>query len=264
MNSPAEIRTVLSKRTGITFPLLRGAEKSSLIAKAIRIRTQALGLRNEKTYLSFLNRPENFERECARLVDELRFNRTFFFREPAQFRFVATVAAGIHDEPIRAWSAGCSSGEEAYSLAFTLCDLELAQGFSVTASDINSLLVSYASMGFYSRSNVLRRIPGKDRFRYFTERPTGDQLRVRGEIRKKVRFESRNLLSSPFPKKKFHFIFCRNVLCHLAQDAAAKIVQAFQTRLVENGYLVVSRGEERLVRGPKWKKMSTGIFTLSS
>jgi chemotaxis protein methyltransferase CheR len=171
------------------------------------------------------------------LVPHITIGETYFFRHPEHFSLLADLVvpsvSGRADETVRAWSAGCSTGEEAWSLAIALSDA-CARRTSVLGTDINPAALATARSGRYGRWSLRGRTPSRD----LVETSDGGVV-VSPGLREAVRFEQHNLHRSDLPGG-FDVIFCRNVLVYLRPDAASAILTRLAGALVEGGYLVVT------------------------
>ncbi|MBZ5600848.1 MAG: protein-glutamate O-methyltransferase CheR [Acidobacteriia bacterium] len=177
------------------------------------------------------------------LIDALTTNFTAFLREPAHFDFLRQAAAEFRDaRPLRVWSAACSSGEEPYSIAMTL----LAAGrdaVEITASDISTRVLKVGQDAVYPAERF-RGIPEEWR-RAFLLKGTGPKegsFKIKPRVAGLIKFERRNLME-PLPSRKFHFIFCRNVMIYFNRATQQSIVERFTPCLEPGGYLFVGHSE---------------------
>jgi chemotaxis protein methyltransferase CheR len=226
-----------------------------VLASRVRDRVAALALRDADEYLALLEGAAGAA-ELERLAESLRVGETSFFRHAAHVNALTRVvlpeliARRARDKRLRAWSAGCATGEEAYTLAILLGEGAPA-GWTVTVlgSDLSEDAIVLARAGVYDES-ALERVPPATRARCFVPGPLPGTARVAPEIAARVRFERRNLLEPVYPRQ-LDVILCRNVLIYF--DAAAR--QATVERLIESlapggylflGYAETLRGFERL------------------
>jgi chemotaxis protein methyltransferase CheR len=183
--------------------------------------------------------------ELSVLIDLLTTNKTDFFREPAHFEYLldhivpASVSAGL---PIRIWSAGCSTGEEAYTLAMVLADaLPARYDFRILATDISTRVVARAKQGSYSNAQMAG-VPDERRARWFA--PTGDGGGLaRAELRAPISFAHLNLMA-PWPMSgPFDAIFCRNVMLYFDKPTVTALVARFHQLLAPAGHLFIGHTE---------------------
>ncbi len=204
-------------------------------------------------YLDFLKSDTTGE-GLSELIDHISTNHTFFFREPEHFRFLSeqilpplrAVLAQRHERDIRIWSAGCSSGEEPYSIAMTLRQF-FGQAYTewkagVLATDISSHVLRHAERAIYPVER-LAKTPADIRARYFVQLD-GERVQVAPEIARDVTFRRLNFMSPAFPfKRPFHLIFCRNVMIYFDAPTRQRLVQKFHDVLEPGGFLFIGHSE---------------------
>lgn len=222
--------------------------KKLLVQNRLRKRLRALGLSGFKEYLRYLE--ENPE-EIRIMVDCLTTNFTRLFREREHFDFLRDEVLPWLDEAgferLRFWSAGCSSGEEPYSLAVYLREyLENVdqRDVLILATDISLRALSRAREGLF-REEQLEEVPAQWKFKYFRKcRVEGeDFFQVTPEISRLVRFRYLNL-ADPWPMKGlFQVIFCRNVMIYFDKETQQEMVNRFYRYLVPGGYFFVGHSE---------------------
>jgi chemotaxis protein methyltransferase CheR len=184
------------------------------------------------------------------VVEALLNNETYFFRDRAPFDLLARHAlpqlATKRDSTkrIRIWSAGCSTGQEVYSLAMLFAeDPAKWRGWTVDVlgTDVSSTVVDRARAGTYSQFEVQRGLGINQTIRWFEERDDG--WRAVEEIRKSVRFQVHNLLESPPHPGEFDIILCRNVLLYLTGDKRRMAFDRIASALAADGWLMLGAGE---------------------
>ncbi len=184
------------------------------------------------------------------LVQSVVTGETSFFRDRIPFRalrykVVPEVSQGSGEPTrLRVWSAGCSSGQEAYSAAMSLWDeVEAGQvDLDVWATDISAAALERAREGVYAREE-LRRGLGEDEIERFFD-PVGDRhARVRPQVRSRVRFSRMNLISDDPPRGCFHAVFCRNVAIYFDTAARTAAYRRLSEALVPGGYLLLGAAE---------------------
>ena len=220
------------------------------LSRQVARRMMAHGLERWEQYLALLDRdPEG--REMSALLCEVVNNETAFFRNPRHFRALAEVVLPEMDrarpagQPIRLWSAGCSTGQEAYSLAITVAEvfgLPPRRPVEIWATDISARALEVARRGLY-RERELERVESPYRRRYFT--PEGDAFRVIPPLRDLVHFQEQNLMAMPFPPvfRGMDVIFCRNVTIYFRIETCRRLMQALYGCLNEGGYLFIGFAE---------------------
>ncbi len=176
-------------------------------------------------------------------LDYITINVTEFFRNPERWRTLKEkVLPSLMERGIRTiniWSAGCSSGQEAYSLA--ILALESGLHFKLIAADVDEGALAKAQEGIYPASQ-LEKIPETLRESYF--RPAGNEMfQVTRKVRDNVFFRRFNLLKDPFLKDQ-HLILCRNVVIYFSAETKAKLYEGFFNCLAPGGYLMVGSTEQ--------------------
>ncbi len=177
-------------------------------------------------------------------VDALTTNHTSFMREPAHFDFLRAAATGeFRNFPsLRIWSAPCSSGEEPYSIAMTLLDASLgcrwASDVQITATDISTKILKKAQAGAYEIDRM-RGVPESWRQRYFAKE---EVFTVRPTVSRLVRFERLNLIH-PFPPRRFHVIFFRNVMIYFNRATQQDIITRLCACVEPGGYVFIGHSE---------------------
>lgn len=191
-------------------------------------------------------------KEWSELVDHLLVKETSFFRHRASFEFVAqwvkqTVNNRDFVAPLWVWSLGCSTGEEAYSLAMTIDHSMRMMGrepnFGVIGTDISREAIFHARRGIYRKSKIVA-VDESTRRDYFTQ--VGEQLwRVNSDLRRRVCFLTSNILTdkSPLIRRKLHLVYCQNMLVYFRRWKRRELVNQLTSHLDKKGSLVLGLGE---------------------
>jgi chemotaxis protein methyltransferase CheR len=219
---------------------------------ALQERQQQLRLDSAADYLHYLERDASQAEELPRLCAALTNKETFFFRESEHFTLLAgqilpAIArrARRKDKTVTLWSAGCSTGEEAYSLAMVAHEFRRQHGpfpLLVLGTDIDGQALEKARRGLYRQGALRRGGPGY-LFDYLDKQ--GAYWQVQEQIRNSVTFRQHNLVNDPpLPEtQEVDVIFCRNVLIYLDSPAMARLYRKFNATLCEGGYLFLSASE---------------------
>ena len=234
----------IGERAGIVL----GEGKRELVYGRLIRRLRALGLRRFGDYCALLE--DDAHEEVEHFINALTTNLTSFFREPHHFEHLATnllpaLLRQRGDKRLRVWSAGCSTGEEPYSIAMVLAEvMPPSWDWKVLATDLDSNVVRTAAAGIYG----IERVKGMDRVRLrrFFQRGGGTReglVRVRGELRERVRFRRLNLLE-PWPlRAPVDIIFCRNVVIYFDKPTQRSLFERYADQLVAEGHLFVGHSE---------------------
>lgn len=240
---------IIEEKTGLFFD----PSRKKYLQDAIEKRMATLGINNEEDYYTLLTSPSFEQKEILELSKFITIPETSFFRHQEQFEaFEEGVLPEIIKDrkkqgkpEIKIWSAGCSTGEEPYSLAFILtANKERLQGLKVQiyASDINENALKIARQGVYPQREVTK-LPKKYQ-RFFTFKD--DVCIVKREIKEIIKFMRINLVKEPFPLYLFNdldVIFCRNVFIYFRERTIKRILRNFHICLRENGYLFLAPTE---------------------
>jgi chemotaxis protein methyltransferase CheR len=241
------LRKVSNARTGIVVT----DDKFDMFYSRLARRVRLLGLSSFAQYCDYLEDPAHTE-EFNELVNALTTNLTAFFRENHHFEFLARTALPEFAKRnrgggrLRIWSAGCSTGEEPYSIAMVLAEQrQRLHGISpeILASDIDSNVLAQAQSGIYPMARVEKL--ERARLKSFFQKGKGGQagkVRVGEELRRLVRFERVNLME-PLQVETQDLIFCRNVIIYFDKETKRRLVERFAERLVDGGYLIVGHSE---------------------
>ncbi len=223
--------------------------KEGLVKSRLSKRLRALGISNFDAYLEYVGKDRS-GRELITLIDSLTTNKTNFFREVQHFEFLRNhILPPFRDEGrrMRLWSAGCSSGEEPYSIAILLREeWPVVDQFDVRilATDISTRVLDLATNAVYEEDAV-KEIDSPLLRRYFNrvrEAPTR-AYHVNDAVRRMVRLARLNLMD-PWPMKgPFHVIFCRNVMIYFDKQTQLDLVRRFWEILAPGGYLLVGHSE---------------------
>ena len=218
--------------------------KEGLVVSRLGKRMREVGI---ASFRSYITRVREDPHELREMIDRLTTNKTSFFRESAHFDFLRTRALPAWgDREVAIWSAGCSSGEEPYTLATVLFDH--AQGGDahgrILATDLSHRVLVKAKEGAYNAESV-RDIPPQTLQRHFerVRDGAGDRWVAREHLRSVIRFGKLNLMGEWPMKGPFDAIFCRNVMIYFDRETQERLVQRFSRLLAPDGYLFVGHSE---------------------
>jgi len=240
-------QTLLEHRTGMILTV----DRRSFLETNLGIRMREIGCGSYQAYYEKIVNGPDAVREWATLVDRLTVQETRFFRDPDAFRLVSDYILTRPREQLRAgaldaWSVGCSTGEEPYTLAMLLNDcmnqLQLPPLYGVTGSDISLPAIEKARLGQFNARKLLA-MDDDMKSRYFrpAERNT---MEVVNSIRERVCFARLNVLDlSKAPMHGMNIIFCQNLLIYFRRWRRREIVKRLAERLAPGGLLVLGQGE---------------------
>jgi len=215
-----------------------GWYKDRCIKRRIAIRVRACKLPDAQAYLHLL---ENDGEELDELLTTLTIHVSQFFRNPTTFSLVASLLPSLQAfSPLKCWSVGCASGEEAYSLSILL-EEQGRSDVELLASDISEAVLTRARQGRYDSSR-LANVPEEMRQKYFTQ--DGRWYIVKDRLRRQVSFRRHDILSDPYPQSDL--ILCRNVLIYFSRAEQERILGLFAAALPPEGVLVLGKAETML------------------
>ena len=240
------LRVLLARAAGLVFD---DARKESM-AYSVSERMRTIGCRDVPSYLERLADPV----ERQQLLDEVTIQETHFFRNPPQVRALRQHVlpellrqAEAHGRRLRIWSAGCSTGEEPYSVAMLLRELLPATAgwdVKVIATDVSSRAITAARTGRYGARAVQMASP-EELSRHFMAAPDGGH-EVRPEVRELVEFRHHNLVTEavPFaPSERIDLILCRNVTIYFGRETTRALMTRLHDCLRDGGYLFLGHSE---------------------
>lgn len=232
--------------------------KKTMLEARLQKRLKALGMHSFQDYADFIFSPMGKEQEIIHLIDVVTTNKTDFFREPQHFDFLTQVSIpamqelrGAGDSPLnpfRIWSAGCSTGEEPYTMAMVLNNYASANNnfkFAITASDICTQVIEKAAKGVYSEERT-DTIPLSLKKKYLLRSKDRSKglVRIVPELRSSISFRRINFMDDQFGIKELQdVIFCRNVVIYFDKPTQATLMNKFHRQLVPGGYLFIGHSE---------------------
>lgn len=235
------------------FGIHLGEQKKSLVVQRLQKELWAGDFSSFQDYYDHVIQDSSGQ-ALNNLGDLISTNHTYFFREDAHFDFILQVAlpqltAALRERgerELRIWCAGCSSGEEPYSLAMVLSEyaVEHSPGieFHILATDISATALQKAAAGVYTEEQIAR-VPPLYRLRYFDHLGEG-QWKVKRNIRKMVLFRRLNLMRREYPFKRcFQMMFCRNVMIYFDEPTRNQMTERFSRYLEQGGYLLIGHSE---------------------
>jgi chemotaxis protein methyltransferase CheR len=244
------LRSLILTESGISL----GREKKTMLEIRLRRRLSRLHFSSCTEYCSYLFAPTGRNQELVHLIDAVTTNKTDFFREPDHFEFLVSKALpdleaqNGADRKSLVWSAGCSTGEEPYTLAMVLN--EYAQGrpgfrFSVLATDISTAVLDKARLGVF-KSEVVRPVRESLRQKYLmrSRDPESDLVRVVPELRAKVEFRRANFMDADHGLSEApEIIFCRNVIIYFDRPTQVRVLENLTRQLASRGYFFAGHSE---------------------
>lgn len=255
------ISGIVRKNAGIDL----NEAKLGLVKSRLQKRLRILGFSSFRDYLNLVNSSSGGA-ELEELICAISTNVTSFNREPHHFvHFRETVLPIIIKklkarQSVRIWSAGCSNGSEAFTVACAVLDAypeALNCDFKILASDIDKYSLETGRNGIYS-ADMVAKMPDTAKDKWFTK--TGRDFAIDPKLRSMVSFKTLNLMA-PWPlRKKYDAIFCRNVLIYFTQEDQARLFSKFTQHLLEDAFMYIGHSERVIGEATK-ELISVGATT---
>ena len=237
------------KELGIKLPPV----KKIMLESRLQKRLKDVGINNFKDYIDYLFSKEGKSLELVHMIDVVTTNKTDFFREPAHFDYLndfvfKEVTGNNSNYMLRLWSAGCSSGEEPYTLSMILSeaiDNGLVGDFNIFATDISTRILQHAIDAIYSM-NKIEDVPLRFKKKYLlkSKNPTSKTVRITPELRSKIAFQRLNFMDDSYNvSHMFDIIFCRNVIIYFDRQTQEKVINKLCSKLKTGGYLFLGHSE---------------------
>ncbi len=266
-----KFRDIIYERTGINL----GEQKRDLVLSRLTKRLRILNIGTFEEYYRYISH-ENNSSEITAMINRITTNVTSFFRENHHFHVLRDIVipklmekgAASGRRRIRIWSAGCSTGQEPYSIAITLADSfrgHVGWDIKILATDLDTEVLSKGKKGVYSKESV-DNVP-LEQLRRFFKKGMGENkgfFQVTGPIKKMVVFRQLNLTMERFPiRGPLDAIFCRNVIIYFDKNMKAKLIKTFSNLLGNNGYLFMGHSESLIAMKEKFNYIHNTVYQKS-
>jgi chemotaxis protein methyltransferase CheR len=240
-------------QSGIKLPQVKLIMLQSRLQKRLR----DLNLTNFKEYVDYVFSPEGLENEIIHMLDVVSTNKTDFYREPIHFDYLNNVALpefyenGKNLNSFLVWSAGCSSGEEPYTIAFTLSEFKEkfpVFNYNIIATDISTQILNKAKLAIY-KEELISSVPFFIKKKYILKSKDRNNktIRINKELRDKVNFFRFNFMETTYNlPHMFDIIFCRNVLIYFTRETQEQVLTKLCSKLKPGGYLFIGHSESIL------------------
>jgi chemotaxis protein methyltransferase CheR len=231
--------------TGIVL----GPQKKDMVYGRLARRLRELNLQRVVDYLPLIETED--KPEVSKFINAITTNLTSFFREQHHFDFLAKTVCpewqktNAASKKIRIWSAGCSTGEEPYSIAMTLRENFSLNGWDckILATDLDSKVIEKGQQGIYGVDRI-ESLPIERKKQWFLhDRNHPDVVKVKPALQELIRFKRLNLLENWPMKGEFDLIFCRNVVIYFNESTQAVLFDRYADMLKEGGYLIIGHSE---------------------
>lgn len=242
-------------------------EKRSLVTGRLSV---ILAQNNFSSFTEYFNYviTDKTGKAANELIDKITTNHTFFMREAEHFYFFQNkilpyLAKTVKDKDLRIWSAGCSTGEEPYTLAMITDEFfgreKIWWDTKILATDISSRVLDTAKKGIYSNDEIAS-LPANWKLKYFEKLGAENNALIK-RIRDEVIYRKFNLMERTFPfKRKFHVIFCRNVMIYFDARSRKELVNKFYDLTEDGGYLFIGHSESLNREETRYKYIMPAVY----
>lgn len=227
--------------------------KKTMLESRLQKRVTLLNINSYKEYCDYLFSPPGKQQEVIHMMDLVTTNKTDFFREPAHFDFLTIhvlpeFISNYPNKQLKVWSAGCSSGEEPYTLAMVLNEFSENQqilNYKITATDLSTQMLEKAVTAVYAEERIAG-IPVLLKRKYFLKSKNllKKTVRIVPQIRNKVSFERLNFMDHSLSVAgEFNVIFCRNVIIYFDKITQERVINKLCEKLQPGGYFFLGHSE---------------------
>lgn len=231
--------------TGIVL----GPQKKDMVYGRLARRLRDLGLHRVDHYIGLID--AETKPEVSKFINAITTNLTSFFREAHHFDFLASSACpewqktNAQSKKIRIWSAGCSTGEEPYSIAMTLREnMNLSNwDCKILATDLDSKVIEKGQQGIYGVDRIESLSAERKKQWFLQDKNHPDVVKVKPGLQELISFKRLNLLEAWPMKGKFDLIFCRNVVIYFNEETQAVLFDRYAEMLKDGGYLIIGHSE---------------------
>lgn len=247
-NEFKQLSKFIQENYGIKMP----PSKKIVLQGRLHKRLKKLEIPDFKSYCDFVFSKEG-QNEIIHMIDVVSTNKTDFYREPVHFEFLAdTLLPGYYannrHKKLKAWSAGCSSGEEPYTMAIVMQEFRESNSgfdFEIVGTDISTLMLQNGANAIYKEEKI-NIVPNPLKKKYFLRSKDRDnpKVRVSKNLRDKVAFRRLNFMDSNYDiNEMFDVIFCRNALIYFERDNQEIVINKLCQKLKPGGYFFLGHSE---------------------
>ncbi|MBT1700655.1 chemotaxis protein CheR [Fulvivirgaceae bacterium PWU4] len=262
------LSSYVTREYGIKLP----KSKLSMLESRLNKKVKSLGMTSYKQFLEYLFSEEGKQAELFHVIDLITTNKTDFFREPDHFKFLSGnfLPDWVQHEQgrqLRIWSAGCSTGEEPYTLLMVMEEFRRRYpqlNYSIHASDVSMRVIQSAFQGIFTMDKIGVVPPEMKRNYFLRSKLQPDLVRVKPEYRKKISYKRINLVDESFGLNCFDYdiIFCRNVLIYFDKATQERIIRKFASHLSRGGLLFIGHSESMMGMDVPFRQLKPTIYQL--
>lgn len=241
------------------------SKKRQLIEGRLSNMVERKGMKSFSEYINSIKR--NDKDEISLLINKLTTNYTYFYREENHFKYLREVILPFEEQTnklktINIWSAGCSSGEEPYTLAMIISDYfqlkRMSWKVQILATDISQNVLDKAKEGIYAEESI-KNLPQSYKTRFF-KKTSDNKYEVSQEIKNQITFKTFNLMDSITARNKYNVIFCRNVMIYFNAATKIELVNKFYEATQPGGHLMIGHAETIQRGQSKYKYICPAIY----
>ena len=246
------LSSFIYKEYGIKMPEV----KKTMLQSRLHKRLRELNMGTYKEYVDYVFSKEGQQTEVIHMIDMVSTNKTDFFREPVHFDFLHSdvlpeiLNGDKFTRSVKIWSAGCSSGEEPYTIAMSLSEYAannpgISFDFSIYATDISTRMLKTAFDAIYKEQRVeTLPISLKKKYLLKSKDRANPTVRIIPELRRKITFDRMNFMDNSYHvSETFDIVFCRNVLIYFDRETQEKVIGKLCTKLKPNGIFFLGHSE---------------------
>jgi chemotaxis protein methyltransferase CheR len=264
-----KLSSFIYQEYGIKMPEV----KKTMLQSRLHKRLRELNMTSYKDYVNYVFSKEGQQTEIIHMIDMVSTNKTDFFREPVHFDFLHNTVlpellnSNKSNRYLKIWSAGCSSGEEPYTIAMSLSEFIIQNpllnfDYNILATDISTRMLKSAADAIYKEGRVeVLPVTLKKRYLLKSKDRNNPTVRIVPELRHKVNFQRLNFMDTHYNvPENFDIIFCRNVLIYFDRDTQEKVINKLCTKLKPNGYFFLGHSESITNFNVPLKQLKPTIF----
>jgi len=264
------LSSYVTREYGIKLP----ATKKSMLESRLNKKVKSLGMDNYKQFLDYIFSDAGKKGDLFHVIDLITTNKTDFFREPEHFKFIAGTFLAQWSQAdgrrsMNIWSAGCSSGEEPYTLVMVMEEFRKRNpqfSYNIIASDVSIRMIQSAFNGIYSFDKIAG-VPADLKRLYFLRSKTQpDVVRVKPEYRKRINYKRINFMDESYGllKQDYDIIFCRNVLIYFDKPTQERVIRKFISHLRPGGLLFLGHSESIMGMNVPLRQIQPTVYQVAA
>lgn len=234
-------------------------KKYSLVNNRLRRRVRHHNFNSYNEYFQWVLNNDEGKEELENLINQITTNVSSFFREPKQLKtFFEELLPDLAKKQsgLRIWSAGCSTGEEPYTIAMIMLKFKALE-YEILATDLSTKVLKKAKEGIYTAEQI-KSIDPSTLKQFFTHDADSNTYKIIDKVKKNIRFDHLNLIKDKYPSN-MDFVFCRNVIIYFDRQTKDKVIGGYHKSLKDGGFLCLGHSES-LFNNPLFKFYKPSIY----